>query len=145
MSWQGKSGSVPGGTTILSALRHALGEGIVTSSADGSGAKGADLGVVVVGETPYAEFMGDREAPHLDSSDIEAIRNVKKEGVPVVVVLISGRPLYLEPILQDADAVVAAWLPGTEGDGVADVLLGRAPFTGKLPLRWPRIDRKSVV
>ena len=139
IDWQGKSGPiVPGGTTILAALKAAAKGGEVTLSADGTGAAGADVGVVVVGEKPYAEFFGDREDLALDKDDLAAIANVKKAGIPVVVVVVSGRPLILGDALGQADAVVAAWLPGTEGQGVADVLFGDYKPTGKLSFTWPR-------
>jgi len=139
IDWQGKSGPiVPGGTTILAALKAAAKGGEVTFSADGTGAAGADVGVVVVGEKPYAEFFGDREDLALDKDDLAAIANVKKAGIPVVVVVVSGRPLILGDALGQADAVVAAWLPGTEGQGVADVLFGDYKPTGKLSFTWPR-------
>src|SRR5205814_2831104 len=139
IDWQGKSGAVtPGGTTILAALKAAAKGGEVTYARDGAGAAGADVGVVVVGETPYAEMMGDREDLSLDKDDQAAIANVKKAGIPVVVVIVSGRPLILGDALAQADAVVAAWLPGTEGAGVADVLFGDYKPTGKLSRSWPR-------
>ena len=139
IDWQGKSGPiVPGGTTILAALKAAAKGGEVTFSADGTGATGADVGVVVVGEKPYAEFFGDREDLALEKDDLAAIANVKKAGIPVVVVVVSGRPLILGDALGQADAVVAAWLPGTEGQGVADVLFGDYKPTGKLSFTWPR-------
>jgi beta-glucosidase len=95
------------------------------------------VGVVVVGETPYAEFFGDRESLTLAPEDHAAIANLKKAGLRVVVVVISGRPLALDEALGEADAVVAAWLPGTEGQGVADVLFGDYKPTGKLSFAWP--------
>jgi beta-glucosidase len=97
-----------------------------------------DLAIVVIGEQPYAEMKGDRSDLSLDPADIETVKAAKKAGMPVVVVLFSGRPLILEPILNDADAIIAAWLPGTEGDGIADVLFGRYNPTGKLSVTWPR-------
>ena len=121
------------------ALRKAAGPGATVSYAkDGAGAEGADVGVVVVGETPYAEFEGDRADLSLAKEDLDAIAAVKKAGIPVVVVVVSGRPLILGDALRTADAVVAAWLPGTEGDGVADVLYGTAKPVGKLAFTWPR-------
>lgn len=139
ITWQGKSGTPTTGTTVLTALRSAAGTGTqVSHSKDGSGAKGADVGVVVVGEEPYAEFKGDRTDLALAKEDLEAIARVKKAGIPVVVVLISGRPMILGDALGMADAFVAAWLPGTEGQGVADVLFGDHKPTGKLPHSWPR-------
>jgi beta-glucosidase len=110
----------------------------VSHSRDGSGAEGADVGVVVVGETPYAEFKGDRTDLALGKEDLESIARVKRAGIPTVVVLISGRPMILGEALGMADALVAAWLPGTEGQGVADVLFGDHKPSGKLPHSWPR-------
>jgi beta-glucosidase len=140
IDWQGGSNaSKIGGTTLLAALRSAAAQGAqVTYSKDGAGASGADVGVVVVGETPYAEFKGDRDDLTLAKEDLEAIATVKKAGIPVVVVLISGRPMILGYALAQADALVAAWLPGTEGQGVADVLFGDYKPTGKLSFTWPR-------
>lgn len=140
ITWQGQSGNVTtGGTTILKAVQNAVSKKTkVTFSKDGTGAAGADLGVVVIGETPYAEMMGDREDLTLAKEDIEAVDNMKESGLRVVVVVLSGRPLILEPILNKCDAIVAAWLPGSEGQGVADVLFGDYKPTGKLSFSWPR-------
>ena len=139
ITWQGASGTPTTGTTILAALRDAAPPGTEVSYAkDGAGAAGADVGVVVVGETPYAEFMGDRHDLALAQEDLAAIASVKKAGIPVVVIVVSGRPLILGEALGMADALVAAWLPGTEGQGVADVLYGGHKPTGKLPFTWPR-------
>lgn len=140
IDWQGKSGEVTtGGTTILGALRKAVSaQTKVSTSPDGSGAAGADVAVVVIGETPYAEMQGDRDSLLVSPEDQRAVENARKVGVPVVVVVVSGRPLVLDGILDKADAVVAAWLPGTEGDGVADVLFGDVKPTGKLSFTWPR-------
>jgi beta-glucosidase len=139
ITWQGKSGTpTPGGTSILAAIKAAAPKAQVTYAADGSGAAGADVAVVVVGEKPYAEFMGDRTDLALNATDQAAVANAKKAGVPVVLVVVSGRPLVLGDALNNSDAVVAAWLPGTEGAGVADVLFGDAKPTGKLSFSWPR-------
>jgi len=139
ITWQGASGAITTGTTILQGIRAAvLGGASVTYTRDGSGAEGADVGVVVIGETPYAEGLGDRTDLSLSAEDAAAVRAVRSTGVPTVVVLVSGRPLILGPILADADAIVAAWLPGTEGAGVADVLFGDFAPTGKLSHSWPR-------
>ncbi len=140
ITWQGRSGDVtPGGTTILAGVRKAVsGNADVTYSKDGTGAAGADAGIVVVGETPYAEFSGDRTDLNLAPEDHAAIRNLKEAGIPVVVVVVSGRPMILGDALDSADAVVAAWLPGTEGAGVADVLFGDYKPSGKLSFSWPR-------
>jgi beta-glucosidase len=129
ITWQGKSSdTLPGGTSILGALHKA--GATVTSD-------GANVGLVVIGETPYAEGNGDRADLQLSSDDIAAVKKMKSTGVPVVVIVISGRPLILDPILNDADSIVAAWLPGTEGEGITDVLLGAYKPVGKLSFTWP--------
>ena len=140
IDWQGKSGAVtPGGTTVLAAIRQAVGKGTqVTFSKDGTGAAGATVGVVVIGEQPYAEGNGDRTDLALAQEDVDAVANMKAAGIPVVVILFSGRPMILGDVLNKADAVVAAWLPGTEGEGIADVLFGDFRPTGKLSFAWPR-------
>ncbi len=147
IDWQGRSGQVtPGGTTILTAVKNSVSESTkVTFSIDGAEAQGADIGVVVIGERPYAEGMGDSADLALDRADIEALGNMKKAGIPVVVILISGRPLIINDVLDRADAFIAAWLPGTEGRGVADVLFGDYKPTGKLSFTWPRsIDQVPI-
>jgi beta-glucosidase len=139
ISWQGNSGNITVGTTILEAVENTVSSSVnVTYSSDGSGAEGSTVGLVVVGETPYAEGQGDRMDLNLSSEDISAIQNVKNSGVPVVVVLISGRPLILNSILDMSDTIIAAWLPGTEGQGVADVLFGDVNPVGKLSHSWPK-------
>lgn len=140
IDWQGKSGNITaGGTTILKAVHDAVSpETKVTFSADGSGASGAGVGIVVVGETPYAEGRGDREDLSLTVEDTNAISNMKSAGIPVVVVLLSGRPMIIGEALNQAAALVAAWLPGTEGEGITDVLFGDYKPTGKLSFTWPR-------
>jgi beta-glucosidase len=139
IQWQGHSGTQTTGTTLLAAIKKAAGTGTqVSYSRDGDGAAGADVAVVVVGETPYAEFKGDQADLSLHADDRRALANAKKAGIPVVLVIVSGRPLVLGEALGQSDAVVAAWLPGTEGDGVADVLFGAHKPTGKLSFSWPR-------
>jgi len=138
--WQGKTGNVtPGGTTVLDAIKAAVAPKTqVSFSLDGTGAEGASLGVVVVGEQPYAEGIGDRADLSLDKEDLAAIANVKKAGIPVVVILIAGRPMILGEALAQADALLAGFLPGTEGQGIADVLFGDYKPTGKLSFSWPK-------
>jgi beta-glucosidase len=95
--------------------------------------------VVVVGETPYAEWVGDRDdGLGLDDEDLATLAAVKRAAVPAVVILVSGRPLVVTDQLADWRALVAAWLPGSEGQGVADVLFGDVAPTGTLPITWPR-------
>ena len=140
ITWQGQSGNVTsGGTTILQAIRNTVSKNTqVTYAKDGTGAAGADVGIVVVGETPYAEFFGDKSDLTMAPEDIAAIGHMKDQEIPGVVVLLSGRPLIIGPVLEKCDAFVAAWLPGTEGQGVADVLFGDYRPTGKLSHSWPR-------
>jgi beta-glucosidase len=140
IAWQGKTGEVMrGGTTILAAVRQAVGSNIqVSHSPDGSGAAGADAVLVVGGERPYAEMKGDRRELTLPSEDLSVLKRACEAGVPVITVLLSGRPMILGPVLDSSDALIAAWLPGTEGQGVADVLFGDYKPTGKLPHTWPR-------
>jgi beta-glucosidase len=135
ITWQGKSGATTKGSTILNALRNAGAN--VTTTRDGSGAEGAAVGIAVIGETPYAEFEGDRTDLRLSPEDVAAVKNLKRAGIPVVAVILSGRPMVIDDILGDADAIVAAWWPGTEGDGVVDVLLGAYKPAGKLSYAWP--------
>ncbi len=140
ITWQGKSGNVTGGgTTILEAVKQSVSASTeVVYSRDGSDASQADAAIVVVGEAPYAEFMGDRANLNLPDEDVAAIERVKRAGIPTVVLLFSGRPMIITRALELSDAFVAAWLPGTEGRGVTDVLFGDYRFKGKLSFSWPR-------
>jgi len=146
IDWQGRRGAITPGTTILQGIREAVGpRTAVTYSLDGSGAEGADAVVVVIGEEPYAEMYGDDLDLALAPEDRTAVTNAAQAGVPVVVVLLSGRPLILGDVLEVAHALVAAWLPGTEGQGVADVLFGDYPATGRLSFTWPRsVDQHPI-
>ena len=151
LTWQGTGNAnadFPNGTTILSGLRQALGADDVTFSATGEGVDPAqyDAVVAVIGETPYAEGPGDigkRSLEHarLHPEDLAVLDRVSGKGAPVATVFVSGRPLYVNKELNRSDAFVAAWLPGTEGEGVADLLVkGRHTgdgFTGKLSYSWP--------
>jgi beta-glucosidase len=147
IDWQGKTGNITtGGTTILTAIQKAVSATTkVTNSVDGDGVEGADVGVVVIGETPYAEGRGDRESLSLSSEDLSAMANMKRARIPVVAVLLSGRPMIINEVLEQCDALIAAWLPGTEGQGIADVLFGDHKPTGKLSCSWPRsIDQIPI-
>ena len=140
ISWQGDGRQqIDGATTILQALRQAAGPAAtVTSSTDGTIEKAADAVVVILAEEPYAEGKGDRHDLNLKPEWLDLLRNAKARGVPVTLVLLSGRPLILGEAYELADAIVAAWLPGSEGAGVADVLFGDYAPTGKLSFSWPR-------
>ena len=140
ITWQGKSGNVIKGTTIRQGMSEVAPGVNLTYSKDGSGAEGADVGVLVIGEAPYAEMFGDRTIAKLslDAEDKAALRQMKSAGIPVAVVVISGRPVFIDDVMDQADAWMAAWLPGSEGAGVADVLFGIAKPTGKLSFTWPK-------
>ncbi|ESQ84784.1 1,4-beta-D-glucan glucohydrolase [Asticcacaulis sp. AC466] len=146
LSWQGadnKNADFPGATSIYEGLKAEIeaSGGQVLYSPDGSAPQTPDVAIVVFGETPYAEFMGDQSDVALHHDNVESlalIRKLKAQGIPVVAVMMSGRPLYVNPQINAADAFVAAWLPGSEGAGIADVLTGKRDFQGRLSFSWPK-------
>lgn len=148
LGWQGRSGPVTEGTTILQGIRAAASDpSRITYDRYGNGIDGSyTAAVAVVGETPYAEMHGDRPGSMgLDQEDLQTLARLKASGVPVVVVLVSGRPLDIAAQLPDWRALLAAWLPGTEGNGVSDVLFGDHAPTGKLPMTWMRAASQQPV
>ncbi|MFG2884449.1 carbohydrate binding domain-containing protein [Streptomyces sp. NPDC048297] len=146
ITWQGSSGNITKGTTVLQGMREAGGN--VTYSKDASApTDGYDVGVVVVGETPYAEGVGDVGNGHdlqLSAADKAAVDKVCA-AMKCAVLIVSGRPQLIGDRLDGIDALVASWLPGTEGEGVADVLYGARPFTGQLPVTWPRSQEQLPI
>ncbi len=155
VTWQGTDTvqhDFPNSKTIWQGIAGALAAtgGQAQLSADGSFTQRPDAAIVVIGESPYAEFQGDIETldyqPH-GASDLALIRKLKAQGIPVVTVFLSGRPLFAGPEINASDAFVAAWLPGSEGEGVADVLVAgpaKRDFTGRLPFPWPANARSPV-
>jgi beta-glucosidase len=171
VAWQGVSGNadIEGGTSIWEGLREQFPDAVL--SPDGSAAETAsfDAAVVVIGELPYAEGLGDIrsdgkvlpgssvERPDLElkpyasslvlsrthPEDIETIRRIRARGIPVAAVLLSGRPLVVNDELEASQAFVAAWLPGSEGAGVADMLSGAHEFSGTLAFSWPRSEEDN--
>ncbi len=155
LTWQGTENTnsdFPYADTILSGIVEAVGKAHVTYSVD---AKGVDISrydavIAVIGEKPYAEFMGDiapngtMQHSSRYPEDLAVLQAVSGKGKPVVTVLLSGRPLYANDLLNLSDSFVAAWLPGSEGKGVADVLFRKAdgkvdhPFSGTLSFSWPK-------
>src|SRR5688572_5347624 len=147
LTWQGTgidNSHFPGATSLWEGLRQAVtaAGGTAQLSPDGSFTAKPDAAIVIFGEKPYAEFQGDRASLQLDpelTGPYETMRRLKAQGVPVVALMITGRPLYVNPALNAADAFVVAWLPGSEGAGLADVLVGKADgtprhdFSGTLP------------
>ena len=139
IEWQGKSGNIQPGTTILQGFTAGFsGESKLVYDQFGDFTGIADVGIVVVGEEPYAEGVGDESDLSLSNEDLDLIKKMSKHSQKLIVIIISGRPMIITSVFHLADAWVAAWLPGTEGAGIADVLLGDYPFTGKLPFTWPR-------
>jgi beta-glucosidase len=139
VTWQGASGNTIPGTSILQGIRNAVGgNATVTYQRDGTGVDSSyRAAIAVVGETPYAEGKGDRPGSmSLDATDLATLSRLRAAGVPVIVVLVSGRPLDVAAEVGNWNALIAAWLPGSEGDGVADVLFGDYPPTGKLTVSW---------
>jgi beta-glucosidase len=137
ITWQGSSGDITIGTTIMEAIQQAAPAAEITYSENGYGAADADIGIAVIGELPYAEVAGDGRL-NLDPMDIECVRNLKSCGIPVIVILVSGRPMIINSLLHQCDALIAAWLPGSEGQGISDVLFGDYQPTGLLSQTWPR-------
>ncbi len=145
ITWQGTNNTnqdFPGGSSIYDGIRHQIDKhgGSVTLSVDGSYQQKPDVAIVVFGEEPYAEGHGDRASLEYQpgsKTDLALLRQLKSQGIPVVSVFISGRPMWVNPELNASDAFVAAWLPGSEGAAVADVLFGEHDFKGKLPFSWP--------
>jgi beta-glucosidase len=151
VTWQGTdttNENFPGGTSIWDGIRAAVeaGGGRATLSADGTFTDKPNVAVVVFGENPYAEWEGDlRSIVYDNPKDITLVRRLRAAGVPVVSVFLSGRPLWVNPYLNASNAFVAAWLPGSEGGGVADVLSGAADFKGKLSFSWPKLPTQVVL
>jgi hypothetical protein len=149
LDWQGVRGNA-GGTPLLDAVKNAVSSNTrvefnrVANFSNIQDAQGnalrADVAIVVMAEAPYAEGVGDRASLDVDSSQIEIIQRAKDASERVVVVLFSGRPRNIAPVLALSDAFVAAWLPGSEGQGITDVLFGDVQFSGKTPYSWSRSD-----
>ena len=148
IEWQGKAGNITPGTTLLDGIENTVtattavhynrfGKYDRVTDENGDLAM-ADIGIVFVGERPYAEGVGDSDDLSLTETDINLISRVRDRSHKLVVIIISGRPLIITDQLEMADSFVAAWLPGTEGQGIADVLFGDFPFTGQLSYTWPR-------
>jgi beta-glucosidase len=139
ISWQGDSGAITDGTTIFQGIITTVSDpSSVTLSENGENLLDADVVIAIIGEKPYAEMVGDREELIIDKNDLKLLKKIKESGKPVAVILVTGRPLIITPYLDDWDALMAAWLPGTEGEGVADVLFGDYIPTGKLSVSWPK-------
>lgn len=140
IEWQGGRGAITEGTTLLGAISEVISPDTrLVYRPDGKfGAEHGEVGIVVLSEMPYCEGEGDRDDLSLTAEEVELVRRVRRHCNSLVLVIYSGRPLIIGELLDLCDAVVAAWLPGTEAQGIADVLFGFEPFTGRLSYEWPR-------
>jgi len=152
ITWQGTgldNKDFPGATSVFGGVKEAVkaGGGSAELSTDGSYKKKPDLAVIVFGENPYAEFQGDLKVltlPGSNTQHLEIMKKLQDEKIPVVAILLSGRPLWQNRELNLANAYIAAWLPGTEGGGISDLLFRKKDgsvnydFTGKIAFSWPR-------
>ncbi|HEY8480968.1 MAG TPA: glycoside hydrolase family 3 C-terminal domain-containing protein, partial [Spirillospora sp.] len=147
VTWQGQSGDIIPGTTILEGIKE-YAENVTYSKDASAPTSGSDVGIVVVGETPYAEGVGDVGNGHtlnLSDADKRNIDQVCSAIETCVVIDVAGRPQIVTDQLSKMDAFVMAWLPGSEGGGVADVLFGKRPFKGRLPVTWPRSEDQEPI
>ena len=139
ISWQGAGGNTTVGTTLLQAIQATVGPSVTIQNV-GTRTKGnynGDVGIVAIGETPYAEGRGDSSTLAVSGANAAQVTDICSRVMQCIVILFSGRPLIINTQLNQAHAFVAAWLPGTEGAGITDVLFGDYPFAGKLPVTWP--------
>lgn len=176
IEWQGVSGNehIVGGTSIWEGITQVAHHAVLSETTDGSDIEkeNCDLAVVVIGEKPYAEGMGDiregdniiveagslvdgqlnvlepygntLELQHLHPEDITLLQSIAAKDIPIVVILVSGRPLVINAELALSDAFIASWLPGSEGQGVSDVLFGDFDFQGKLAVSWPKATHPTM-
>lgn len=143
IEWQGKMGDITPGTTILEAIQATVSENTtVAYDRYGRFDETGDVCVAVIGEEPYAEGRGDRADLSLPVNDKRLLERLPDQCESTVLVLLSGRPMIITDALEQSDAFIAAWLPGTEGQGIADVLFGDVPFTGRLSFTWPRTNEQ---
>ena len=170
ITWQGRHGPITKGTTILEGIQTAVKDkSRITYAEDGKADGSFDAVIVVIGEDPYAETHGDRanqtsgpDADHVHAEDVEMLRdrydqiNIRSKdkdvlweaygyNCPVIVIMLSGRPMTIGDEYEDWDAFIAAWLPGTEGGGIADVLFGDRDFTGRTPYTWRKTVNGEII
>ena len=140
IDWQGGQGDITIGTTILDGITNAVSQNtniLYSKDAQDLEDSNGDLAIVVIGEDPYTEFFGDKENLDLMNEDLTTIKKLKSKGYKVVVLLISGRPMNISDHIENWDAFAAIWLPGTEGDGISDILFGDHQASGTLSYPWP--------
>ncbi|GBU29391.1 periplasmic beta-glucosidase [Treponema sp. R8-4-B8] len=140
ITWQGSHGNITKGTTILEGIRNSAKGNTVTYAENGKAEGTFDAVIAVIGEDPYAETEGDRTQIDIRRNDMDMLREVYGYNCPVIVIMLSGRPMTIGDEYKNWDAFIAAWLPGSEGGGIADVLFGDKNFTGRTPYTW----RKTI-
>ncbi|MFO8149746.1 MAG: glycoside hydrolase family 3 N-terminal domain-containing protein [Trueperaceae bacterium] len=140
ISWMGGAGPITPGSTLLQGLRRLRPDADVAYDPDGRGASRAPVGIVVLAEEPYAEGMGDRHSLALEPDELALVERIRARVDTLVLVLYAGRPRVLGDAARLADAIVCAWLPGSEGAAVAEPILGASGFEARLRLRWPAAD-----
>jgi beta-glucosidase len=140
ISWMGSGGPITPGTTLLQGLRRLRPDAAIAFEPDAGGTARAAAGIVVLAEEPYAEGMGDRDRLALEADELALLERVRARVGTLVLVLYAGRPRPLGRALELADAVVCAFLPGSEGAGVAEPIVGASPFEARLRFRWPAAD-----
>jgi len=147
ISWQGSHGAITAGTTILEGIQTATaGRAMVSYAADGKANGTYDAVIAVIGEDPYAESDGDRPRNiNIRQRDMDMLKEAYGHKCPVIVIMLSGRPMTIGDEYQKWDAFIAAWLPGSEGGGIADVLFGDADFTGRTPYTWRKTINGEVL
>lgn len=159
ITWQGtgnNNNDFPDGSSVFDGINHQVTKagGKAVLSVDGSFEQKPDVAIVVFGEDPYAEGHGDRENlwyQQGDKHDLALLHSLKKQGIPVVSLFVSGRPMWVNAELNASDAFAAIWLPGSEGNGVAEVLFTdidgqtQYDFTGKLSYSWPNSAHQTVI
>lgn len=139
ITWQGGSGDITPGTSILDAFKATIRDtNDISYSIDGEDIPDSDIIIAVIGEKPYSEGWGDRKSLDLSKENKKILKRVKEKNLPYLIILVSGRPMLIEDEIKDCDAFIAVWLPGTEGAGIADVIFGDHAPTGKLSMSWPR-------
>ena len=134
IEWQGKLGDITPGTTIWEGIQEQSSSTLYTDDVEGD----FDGAIVVIGEDPYTEMEGDSDQLYISEIDKKSIQIVEEMNIPYTIVLITGRPLVVNDELENANSFLVAWLPGTEGNGVSDVLFGDVNLTGKLSFSWPK-------
>ena len=146
ITWQGGSGDITPGTSILDAFNATVRDtNDISYSIDGGNIPDSDIIIAVIGEKPYSEGWGDRKSLDLSKENKKILKRVKEKNLPYLIILVSGRPMLIEDEIKDCDAFIAVWLPGTEGAGIADVIFGDHAPTGKLSMSWPRsIDQLPI-